>query len=253
MNEVEAMKTYVVKIGGQAVQDLDDSFFNQLVVWQEAGIKVIIVHGGGPQIGAISQQLGIAAPKIDGIRVTNKQEIRVVQAVLLGVVQPSLINKLKQHQIQANSLNLNSQVDLKGTEIDTDRYGLVGKLVSCRLPEVAFNQDIRVVAPLVETNSGQLLNVNADSFAAGLAKQIKADKLLFLTDVPGVLHEHEVIDELSELKAKQLFNDGEITSGMIPKINAAVTALKSGVDSVAITGSLTAPGTEISLANEEVI
>lgn len=247
------MKTYVVKIGGQAVEDLNDSFFSQLRLWQSDGIKVIIVHGGGPQIGKVSQKLGILAPKIDGIRVTSEQEIAVVQAVLLGVVQPQLIDKLKQHQIFANSLNLNSNVNLNGTEIDTSNYGLVGKLVSCDLDPGHPDLGIGVLAPLVKNQFGKLLNVNADSFAAGLAKQIQADKLLFLTDVPGVLHEHQLIEKLSELKAKELFQDGEITSGMIPKINAAVTALKSGVDSVAITGSLTAPGTEISLANEEVI
>ncbi|WP_283680026.1 acetylglutamate kinase [Lentilactobacillus sp. Marseille-Q4993] len=237
----------IVKVGGQAVEELDESFFDQIKTWQVLGNKVIIVHGGGPQISSLISALNIDAPKIDGVRVTNDAAISIVESVLIGMVQPKLLAKLGSNGIDASSLNTMNFNHFEGQYLNFEKFGLVGELTKVWIKNEELNDPsvVSVVAPIINGTSGKKLNVNADTFAAALAKLIAADKLLFLTDVPGVMKEHKTIANLSETEATQLYDLGIITDGMMPKIQAAIDAFKAGVGSVQIKGNVMGDGTEI--------
>ncbi len=245
--------TIVIKIGGHAATTLSTEFFNQLHTWLAAGKQILIVHGGGPQISAWSQQLQLPVKKISGIRVTDPETLKVTQAVLLGLVQPAICKALVAAGLPAMGLNASGQPVIYGDYLNQKLFGEVGQLTGINSAYIAetLQTHIGVTAPLAVDDSGHLLNVNGDVAAAGIAQLLGAEEFIVLTDVPGVMAQDQLVKKLSEQKADRLFKSRLITGGMQPKLQAAFSALKHGVQKVTITNRLKSTGTEL-VTNENV-
>lgn len=238
----------VIKVGGNATNHLTNGFFEQLKTWRKAGKEILIVHGGGPQISEWSHQLALPVNKINGIRVTTKQTLKVTQAVLLGLVQPALCRQLSAHGLPVIGMNATGQSVAFAEYLDQAIYGEVGSVTAINEAYIkqALSAGIGVCAPLA-THAGNYLNVNGDVAAAAIARLLGAEKLYLVTDVPGVMVNSQVIEKLSLQTANQLFEAKVIKSGMQPKIKAAFDALKHGVKEVEITNQLQHPGTNLSV------
>lgn len=236
----------IIKLGGNAATQLSPEFFAQLAAWHDAGKKVLLIHGGGPQINAWSQKFGLTPIKKAGIRVTDPQTLQVTQAVLLGVVQPQLCLALSQHGLPALGLNCTDAHLLVGDFLDQTIYGQVGAVTGVNGQALSdfLTDHIGVLAPLAQTEDGQLLNVNADMAAAAVATALHASKLVLLTDVPGVLEQGNVVAKLTPQKAAQLIATNVITKGMQPKIEAAAHTAQV-VHEVVITDALNHAGTVV--------
>ncbi|KPH03980.1 acetylglutamate kinase [Limosilactobacillus fermentum] len=240
-------ETIVIKVGGHASKLLDDQFYHQLAKWRAQEKHVLIIHGGGPQISQWLDLMKLPNHKEDGVRVTTPACLEVIQAVLLGVVQPALCHQLTTYHLPVVGLNTNDHHLLAGNYLDQPHFGEVGQITGVNqawLDQLLTNE-IGVLAPLAQTASGQLLNVNADTAAAEIATRLGASKLVLLTDVPGVLKAGKVLPRLDQTGANQLFAHHQITAGMMPKLTAAFSALKRGVANVSITNDLTQSGTAL--------
>jgi len=242
-------KTIVVKYGGNAMTDiaLQEDFAEDIVLLKLIGMNPVVVHGGGPQINALLEKIGKKGEFIQGMRVTDDETLDVVEMVLGGLVNQeivTLINKAggkavgltgKDGQfIRARRLKLASK-DNKRKKIDV---GLVGEVVSIdpTVIQLLDQQDfIPVIAPLGVDEDGTAYNINADVVAGKLAITLQAEKLILLTNIKGVLDkEGNVIHNITASKIQDLVKDGTISGGMIPKIDFALEAVKSGVKSAHI-------------------
>lgn len=242
-------KTIVVKYGGNAMTDiaLQEDFAEDIVLLKLIGMNPVVVHGGGPQINALLEKIGKKGEFIQGMRVTDDETLDVVEMVLGGLVNQeivTLINKAggkavgltgKDGQfIRARKLKLTSQEN-KRKKIDV---GLVGEVVSIdpTVIQLLDQQDfIPVIAPLGVDEDGTAYNINADVVAGKLAITLQAEKLILLTNIKGVLDkEGNVIHNITASKIQDLVKDGTISGGMIPKIDFALEAVKSGVKSAHI-------------------
>lgn len=245
-------QTVVIKYGGHAMGDpnLAESFARDIVLLKQSGVNPIVVHGGGPQIGAMLDRLRIKSEFRHGLRVTDEATVDVVEMVLAGSINKQIvaaINKqggsacgicgkdanlmiAKKHekQIADTNSNLIQAIDL----------GFVGEpeKVNPHIVEVIISSDlIPVIAPLGVSQDGKTYNINADTFAAALASAMKAKRLLLLTDVEGVLDSSgNLIKELTIDEARRLVGNGTISGGMIPKIESCVAVVESGVEAVVI-------------------
>lgn len=241
------MNLIIVKIGGNAISKLNSEFFEQLRQWRQAGKKVLLIHGGGPQISKLSAKLNIPTIKKDGIRLTDEPTLNLTKMVLLGNTQPALLMRLAHEGLAAIGLNASDQQLLTGQYIDEAAYGAVGNITGVN--ELALSKilkgQIGVLAPLALTPDGEWLNVNADTAAADVARVLKASQLYLLTDVPGVLKNGKVISAMIPQDLPHLIEEKVITDGMQPKLSAAVKAVHAGVQAVRITDQLTHPGTTL--------
>jgi acetylglutamate kinase len=241
-------QTVVIKYGGAAMKDeaLKRSFALNVVLLREVGIYPVVVHGGGPQIGKLLQRLNISCEFVEGMRVTSPEVMDVVQMVLVGQVNASivgLINSLGGRAVGINGhdglltqaermqITRQGQTDQPPEIID---IGLVGKVVKVNpqvLHALEHGRFIPVIAPVGVGPAGESLNINADLVASAMAAGLRASKLVLLTDTPGVLGpDGELAAELSAARARQLMDSGAITGGMIPKLNCCLEALAAGVE-----------------------
>lgn len=242
-------KTIVIKYGGHAMADqqLNQGFARDIVLMKLVGMNPIIVHGGGPQIEAVLEEFGIESKYIDGMRVTDSKTMDVVQMVLGGLVNPDLVSLINKHGgkavgltgkdaslIKARKLLIHrSSPELKTPEIID--IGHVGEVVSINreVLDLAVHSDIiPVIAPIGFGEDGETYNINADLVAGKIAEELAAEKLILLTDVPGLVDEKgNLISRLSVAEVDQLIKNGIISGGMLPKINCALSAVKNGVTS----------------------
>lgn len=239
---------FVFKYGGHAMVDakLRESFLRDIVVLKHIGIRPVIVHGGGPQIEEILCRFGIEAKYADGLRVTDKETMKVVEMVLVGQVNSELVREISFLGGQAVGLsgqdaNLILAKKLKAKsrqkqKIDLGEVGDVEKInPELILEMVQQNHFLPVLSPVGVSKDGQALNVNADVVAAEVAVALKAKKLFFLTDVKGLLDKNGgLIESLKTTEVSRLVKNKTIHGGMLPKVKSAVDALKRGVGSVAI-------------------
>ena len=242
-------KTMVIKYGGNAMTDpaLQQAFAEDVVMLQLAGIRPVVVHGGGPQIEQLLQRLGKQGQFIQGMRVTDAETMSVVEWVLGGQVQQTIVGLINQAggramgmtgrdgaMIQAQRLRL---VDPQNPSVVHD-VGQVGDIVSVDTRALSGVVDagmIPVVSPIGYGGQNESYNINADVVAAELAKALHADKLLMMTNIAGVLDKAgQLLPELSPARIDALCADGTISGGMIPKIAGALDAAKSGVKAVHI-------------------
>jgi len=240
-------KTMVIKYGGNAMTDpaLQAAFAADVVLLKLVGINPVVVHGGGPQIESLLKRLGKKGEFVHGMRVTDAETMEVVEWVLAGEVQKDIVGLINQAGgkavgltgrdgglIHARKLRLTDPVD-KVTEHDV---GQVGDIVGIDPAVVKALQDdafIPVVSPLGFGENNESYNINADVVASKLAMVLAAEKLLLLTNTPGVLDKNgQLLTELSAREVDALFADGTISGGMLPKISGALDAAKSGVNAV---------------------
>ncbi|MBX7229518.1 MAG: acetylglutamate kinase [Burkholderiaceae bacterium] len=242
-------KTIVVKYGGNAMIDpaLQSAFAQDVVLLKLVGMNPVVVHGGGPQIDHVLNKLGKKGTFIQGMRVTDKETMDVVEWVLGGEVQQDIVGFINQAGGKAVGLTGRDGGLVQARKMmltDTDNpekqhdIGQVGEIVSIDPAVVKALQDdqfIPVISPIGFGQENESYNINADLVAGKLAEVLQAEKLLLLTNTPGVLDKQgNLLTGLSAQKIEELFADGTISGGMLPKISSALHAAKSGVNSVHI-------------------
>lgn len=250
-------KTIVVKYGGHAMGDeaLARAFARDVVLLKQSGMKPIVVHGGGPQIGAMLDKLGIKSEFRAGLRVTDKATVEIVEMVLAGSINKNIVSAINAEGGRAIGLcgkDGNMVLVEKATRTMRDPDSNIEKIVDLGfvgepkqvnpavLHMVAKEELIPVIAPVAPGEDGETYNVNADTFAGAIAGSLGATRLLFLTDVPGVLdRQGRLIKELSVAEARKLIADGTISGGMIPKVETCIDALARGVEGVVIVNGKT--------------
>ena len=244
-------KVMVVKYGGNAMTDpiLESSFARDIVMLKTVGIHPVVVHGGGPQVDNLLKELGRSSDRIDGMRVTDKATMDVVEMVLGGSVNKSIVNLINKHGgraigltgkdaslIRAKKLPM-SKTDEQGNEQQID-LGFVGDVVSINRDVIDLmiaSNFIPVIAPLGVDDEGNTYNINADVVAGKVAEFMLAEKLILLTNIKGVLDkEGNVATGLTPSKVDEMIADGTISGGMIPKISYALESVKNGVKSAVI-------------------
>jgi acetylglutamate kinase len=244
-------RTIVIKYGGNAMVDeeLKRGFARDVVLMKLVGMNPVVVHGGGPQIGNLLERIGKKSEFVDGLRVTDRETIDVVEMVLGGLVNKSIVALINAQggravglsgkdggMIQARKLLLRqSQSDNEGEVID---IGQVGEIEQIN-PEVVDTLDqanfIPVIAPIGAGADGEAYNINADTVAGSLAVTLKAEKLILLTNTPGVLNsDDQLLERLSETEAQDLIRQGVISGGMLPKVQCALEAVAGGVRTATI-------------------
>ena len=235
----------VVKYGGHAMGDeaVAREFARDMVLLEQSGVNPVVVHGGGPQIGAMLSKLGIKSEFAAGLRVTDKATVEIVEMVLAGSINKQIVGFINNEGGRAIGLcgkDGNMVVAEKVTRslVDPDSHiekivdlGFVGEPKSVDttvLDQVLGRELIPVLAPVAQGADGETYNVNADTFAGAIAGALKAKRLLFLTDVPGVLDANrQPIGDLDESRIDALISDGTISGGMVPKVRSALEAALS--------------------------
>jgi acetylglutamate kinase len=242
----------VIKYGGHAMGDraAAEDFAEDIVLLEQSGIKPIVVHGGGPQIGRMLQKLGIQSEFKAGLRVTDAATVEIVEMVLAGSINKQIVGWIGAEGGKAIGLcgkdgNMVTARKVTRTVADPDSnienivdLGFVGEPETVSrevLDSVLKAELIPVLAPIAVGRDGQTYNVNADTFAGAIAGAMRAKRLLLLTDVAGVLDKNRnLIPEMTIEDCRRLIADGTITDGMIPKIETCIYAIEQGVEAVVI-------------------
>jgi len=248
-----AGKTFVVKYGGHAMGDPEAArdFAEDVVLMKAVGINVIVVHGGGPQIGAMLKRLGVESQFVGGLRVTDKETAQIAEMVLAGSINKEIVSWISGAGGRAvgisgkdGGLVLCEKVGGKrepdpnsGIERHVD-LGFVGDPVAVDrsiLDSLSKDGIIPVVAPVGIGADGHTYNINADTMAGAIAAEVKASRFFLLTDVPGVLDkDKQLLTDLDPARINALQQDGTITGGMIPKLETCIHAVENGVDAAVI-------------------
>lgn len=237
-----AGKTVVIKFGGSAMVDesLKSAFAEDIVLLKFVGINPVIVHGGGPQINRLLEDLNIESRFIEGMRVTDATTMRVVEMVLAGEINGEIVTGLQLAGGKAVGLSGKDGSLFSATRISSgDRdLGQVGEIVSVD-PDILRTLDhdgfIPVIAPIAKSENGESLNINADIAAGKIAEALGAERFLLLTDVAGILDKSDtLIPTLDSNEAQALIDDGSVGGGMIPKVSCCLDALAGGVGQVHI-------------------
>jgi acetylglutamate kinase len=234
-----AGRVVVVKFGGSAMEsdELADQFAQDIVLMHSVGIKPVVVHGGGPQIGDLVERLGLSTEFKDGQRVTDKETLEIAQMVLVGKVNTDIVSSINVHSPIAVGLSGGDSKLIEATQRDSS-LGYVGDVVKINpsIVECLMEENLIPVISTIGTDSnGQAYNINSDTVAAALAGSLKAERLLYLTDVEGLLE--DVSDPASKISKigisslNDLIDKGIVKSGMIPKAQACIDAIKEGVAS----------------------
>lgn len=237
-------KTMVVKYGGAAMQNdrLKDSVMEDIILMSYVGINVVLVHGGGKEINTVLDKLNIQKEFINGLRYTDEDTMEVVQMVLAGKVNKDLVSKINSKGGNALGLcGIDGKMllceELHG-DVDLGFVGKIKKVNSKVINDCLQAGYISVIATVGVDEEGNAYNINGDLAASAIAKELKAEKLVLLTDVPGLLKEPSMDESLISVIRKDeihtLFEDGTISGGMIPKVNCCLDALESGVKRVHI-------------------
>ncbi len=240
-------KIIVVKYGGNAMVDekLKKSFARDIVLMKTVGMNPVVVHGGGPQIGNLLERVGKESQFVQGMRVTDTETMDVVEMVLGGQVNKEIVNLINQHQgaavgltgkdgdlIRARKLVVeNKSPELKTPEIvDLGHVGEVESIDTSVIEMLVQGDFIPVIAPIGVGEDGQSYNINADLVAGKIAEALQAEKLILLTNTPGLLDENEeVLTGLTVDKVDELIEKGVVYGGMLPKIRSALDAVQAGV------------------------
>ena len=246
--------TVVIKYGGNAMTEaaLKDSFAADVVLMKLVGINPVVVHGGGPQIGELLSRLNIESTFVNGMRVTDSATMDVVQMVLGGLVNPEIVSLINTHGgravgvtgkdgnlIQAEKMPMTSASNDAGASapeiIDIGHVGRITNVQVDVLDTLVRSEFIPVIAPVGVGKNGESFNINADIVAGAVAQALRAEKLVLLTNTPGILNtEEETISSLEKAEVEALIADGTISEGMLPKVDCALDAVTGGVDSVTI-------------------
>lgn len=240
-------KTIVVKYGGNAMveEKLKHGFARDIVLLKLVGMNPVVVHGGGPQIDNALRKIGKSGTFVQGMRITDEETMEVVEWVLGGEVQQDIVMLINHYGGQAVGLTGKDGGLIRARKMqmpDASRpgefldLGFVGEITEINPAVVKALQDdafIPVISPIGFSDEGQAYNINADLVAGGIAKILQAEKLIMMTNTPGVLDKNEkLLPDLSASEIDALFADGTISGGMLPKISSALDAARSGVKAV---------------------
>ena len=235
-------KTVVVKYGGNAMvnPDLKQQVMDDIVLLWLIGVKVVLVHGGGPEISSMMDKLGKKAEFVDGLRVTDKETVDIVQMVLAGKVNKTLVSLLEKRGGKAIGL-CGMDGNLIQAKIKDPRLGFVGEVTAVNkdpVTDILEKGYIPVISTLGCDDEGNAYNINADTAAAHIAGALGAERFILMTDIAGILTDKDdpttLIPEISLSETDKLFESGIISSGMIPKVQCCITAIKNGVKNVVI-------------------
>jgi acetylglutamate kinase len=247
-----AGKTFVVKYGGHAMGDPEAAmdFAEDIVLLKAVGINAVVVHGGGPQIGAMLAKLGVESSFVDGLRVTDAETAKVAEMVLSGAINKELVSWIAQAGGKAVGISgkdggfvIAEKVKRSTRDPDSNiervvDLGFVGepKHIDCTLLNtISASGMIPVIAPIGVDASGQTLNINADTMAGAVAAAMGAARLILLTDVAGVLDKDgELLTDLDPVRINALKADGTVTGGMIPKLETCIAAVEGGAEAAVI-------------------
>jgi acetylglutamate kinase len=240
-------KTVVIKYGGHAMVDeeLKNNFARDLVLMRYIGINAVVVHGGGPQIGSLLKKLGKESKFVQGMRVTDEETMDIVEMVLVGKVNQEIVGLINRHGGRAVGLSGKdgnliraekyylSDEKVKETPPEIIDIGLVGKVKTVNaelITTLMADGAIPVIAPTGVGEGGETYNINADLVAGAVASALAAEKLILLTDVPGVLNGNkELIHAMDERTTLRMIEEGTIEGGMFPKVKCCLKALRGGV------------------------
>lgn len=237
--------TVVIKYGGSALVDeqIKNTIIKDIALMKLVGFKPVIVHGGGPEINSALKKMNVQTQFINGLRVTNEQTMEVVEMVLSGKINKQITTELSMEGVQAVGISGKDGGMLKAEKllVDDVDLGLVGRIVDIdiKLIKTLIDNDfIPVISPVAFGENGETYNINADYAAVSVAGALKAEKLLFLTDVEGVLEDvkdsKSVFSHIKADKVKKMIEDGTISGGMIPKVQCCIAGLDAGVEHVHI-------------------
>ena len=244
-------RTIVIKYGGSAMvdEDLKRGFVRDVVLMKLVGMNPVVVHGGGPQIASLLERIGKKSEFVDGLRVTDRETIDVVEMVLGGLINKSIVALINAQggravglsgkdggMIQARKLLLRQgQSDDEGGVIDIGQVGEIEQINPAVVDTLDQANFIPVIAPIGAGTDGTAYNINADTVAGSLAVTLKAEKLILLTNTPGVLNsDDQLLELLSETEAQDLIEQGVISGGMLPKVQCALEAVAGGVRTATI-------------------
>ncbi|MBI3993641.1 MAG: acetylglutamate kinase [Candidatus Lambdaproteobacteria bacterium] len=238
--------TIVVKYGGAAMvrEDIKVSFTHDMVLLQSLGMRPVIVHGGGPEVSKAMQTMGQKPEFVEGLRVTDKESLRITEMVLSGTINKEIVANIN---IQggkgvgvsgkdAMTLQARKMLHVKGIDL-----GYVGEIVKVEpglINLLLDHQYLPVISPIGIGDDGQTYNINADTAASRIAAALDAEKVIFMTDVPGIVNEGKLVSTLTTKDTKQLIDTGVIQGGMLPKVEAMLYALANGVRSAHIIGGM---------------
>ena len=229
----------VVKLGGNAMVDpeLSGTFAQDVVLLRSVGLRPVVVHGGGPQIGALLKRLGKSSEFVDGLRVTDAETLDVVRMVLVGKVGRDIVGAINVHGAFAVGVS-GEDGGLITAEPTDEALGFVGSIASVQpgiLERLLAERMIPVVSTIGADGAGQAYNINADTVAGALAGALGAEKVVYLTDVPGLLTDPDdpssIVPRATVSELETMIADGTISGGMIPKVRACVDAVNSGAAS----------------------
>ena len=245
-------KTVVIKYGGHAMGDAERSaeFARDIVLMKQIGINPVVVHGGGPQIQKMLERLALESTFVDGLRVTDEAMVEVVEMVLTGTINKSIVSAIQAAGGQAIGLSgkdgnlvqakkvLRKKVDPVSNIEKVIDLGFVGEpeTINPSILETFFASDIiPIIAPVGIGSAGETFNINGDAVAGAIAAAVKATRLLLLTDVPGVKgSDDQVIADMAVGEARSLIADDTVQGGMIPKVETCILAAEKGVEGVVI-------------------
>ncbi len=235
-------KIVVIKYGGNAMinQQLKEQVMEDIALLWLIGVKVVLVHGGGPEISETMQKLGKQAVFVDGLRVTDKETVDIVQMVLAGKVNKSLVTLLQMKGGHAVGLSGMDGGIIEATVKD-ERLGYVGEITKIRtkpITDLLEKNYIPVISTVASDREGNTYNINGDTAPAHIAGALGAERLIMMTDIAGILMDKDdpstLIPELTIAEAKKLYESGVVSGGMIPKVDCCIEALHHGVQNVII-------------------
>jgi acetylglutamate kinase len=248
-------ETFVVKFGGSAMGNKTamENFAKDVVLLKSCGINIVVVHGGGPQISTMLEKLNIKSEFINGIRVTTKEMISIVEMVLCGSINKEIVSAISKVNgialgLSGKDANLIKAQKVRKTRKETDSnierildLGYVGTPVAINgefFDALENTPIIPVIAPVGFDDQGNTYNINADTVAGSIASELEASKLILMTDVDGVkVDENTLISSLKVYHAEEMISNGQIYGGMIPKVETCIEAIRKGVESVHIINS----------------
>ncbi len=239
-------QTVVIKYGGAAMEDplLVESTLRDIVFLEAVGINPVIVHGGGKAISAEMQKAGLKPEFIEGMRVTDQASIDIVDSVLSSVINPAIVDKITRLGGRARGLSGKDVFEAEkmwlekttGEKVDIGFVGEVVRVKAATLLELVHEEIVPVISPVARGKQGGVYNINADVAAAQTAIAAEAKKVIFISDVNGILRDpkdpHSVIPTVTVKEIEELKKTGIISGGMLPKVNSCIKALESGVDKI---------------------
>ncbi len=227
----------VLKIGGSTLENLQPAFFKSLRSKIQNGEKVVIVHGGGPEINKKLQEKGLPIQMKDGIRITSHEALSCVKTALMDTANKRLVERLHQEGIQAGGLCGSENTLIRCEFLNQEKYGRVGKVKKVNidlLEKLLESGKVPVIASLGVTENGEEVNINADTAAGETAAALSAVSVCFVTDISGIQIKGQKVDQLTITQLKQGIDEGHIYGGMIPKVEAAMNCLNLNIDEVLI-------------------